>query len=135
MADKVFLKIMTGKIYDIVFIDEKKIQIILKKKSGNKVVPFAITVFGYYKDRAINDLKIKMRDKIRGNIYATFFKGKDKNGVERYYPDIIMQEIFIVEPAPVKMGGNLFDKANEDELIEEDEDVIIDTATGEIIQK
>ena len=60
---------ITGKIFDIHILNDKSAQIILRKKLGDKVVPVAIEVFGYWKDKALNELKLKPKDKIRANFY------------------------------------------------------------------
>ena len=41
--------VITGRIFDIVIINEKVAQIVLKKKMNEKIVPVAISVFGYFK--------------------------------------------------------------------------------------
>ena len=64
-------------------------------------------------------MKLKMKDKIRGNIYL---KSKLYNG--KYYTDISFNEIYLVEPAPVKMNS----------LFTETEDGYVDIDTGELIE-
>lgn len=112
--------IYTGRIFDIVEINEKVAQIVLRKKDKDKIVPVAITVMGYWKDKALRDMKLKPKDKIRGNIYlrSNLYKG-------RYYTDVMFREVFLVEPAPVKMNSGLF--------VETDEG-LIDTETGELVE-
>lgn len=111
--------IYTGRIFDIVVINDKVAQIVLRKKDKDKIVPVAITIMGYWKDKALKDMKLKPKDKIRGNIYlkSNLFKG-------RYYTDVIFREIFLVEPAPVKMSG----------LFVETDEGLVDTDTGELIE-
>jgi len=60
--------VIVGRIFDIVVISEKVAQIVLKKKMNDKVVPVAISVFGYWKDRALNEMKLKGKDKIKANV-------------------------------------------------------------------
>lgn len=112
--------IYTGRIFDIVHVSDKVAQIILKKKDKDKVVPVAIKVMGYWRDKAINEMKLKPKDKIRGNLYlkSNLYQGK-------YYTDVFFREIFLVEPAPVKMEGNLF----------KTEAGLVDGDTGEIINE
>ena len=50
--------VYTGRIFDIVHINEKVTQIVLRKKDKDKIVPVAITVMGYWKDKAFNELKL-----------------------------------------------------------------------------
>jgi hypothetical protein len=111
--------IYTGRIFDIIEVNDKVAQIVLKKKYKDKVVPVAITIFGYWKDKALKEMKLKLKDKIRGNIYL---KSRLYNG--KYYTDVSFNEIYLVEPAPVKMGG----------LFIETEDGYVDTDTGELIE-
>jgi hypothetical protein len=112
--------IYTGRIFDIVVINEKVAQIVLRKKDKDKIVPVAITVMGYWKDKALKDMKLKPKDKIRGNIYlrSNLYKG-------RYYTDVMFREVFLVEPAPVKMSNGLF--------VETDEG-LVDSETGELME-
>lgn len=115
--------VYTGRIYDIVHINEKVAQIILKKKDKDKIVPVAITILGYWKDKALKEMKLKPKDKIRGNLYL---KSNLHNG--RYYTDVSFREIYLVENAPTKMGyneKNLFDSENG----------IVDTETGELLSE
>ena len=111
------LGVITGRIFDIVIVNDKMAQIILKKKHKDKVSPLAINVFGYWKDKAINEMKLKARDKIKANVYArsNIWKGK-------YYTELVFEQIYLVEPAPVKFGKDtLFN-----------ENFSIDIETGEI---
>jgi hypothetical protein len=82
-------------------------------------VPVAITIKGYWKDKALKEMKVKMKDKIRGNLYL---KSNLYNG--KWYTDVFFREIYLVEPAPIKMS----------ELFVETDDGLIDTETGELIK-
>jgi hypothetical protein len=110
--------VITGRIYDIVIVSDKIAKIILKKKDRDKIVPVAITIMGYYKDKALNEMKLKLKDKIKGNIYLT---SKLYNG--KWYTDVFFREIYLVEPAPVKMVSTLF----------QTDEGLVDTETGEIM--
>jgi len=112
--------IYTGRIFDIVHVNEKVSQIILRKKDKDKIVPVAITVIGYWKDKALNELKLKPKDKIRGNLYlkSSLWKGK-------YYTEAFFREVYLVEPAPVKIGENLF----------QTDEGIVDLESGELIEE
>jgi hypothetical protein len=92
--------IYSGRIFDIVHINETVSQIILRKKDKDKIIPVAITVIGYWKDKAFKELHLKPKDKIRGNIYL---KSRLYNG--RYYTDVYFREIQLMEKAPVKASG------------------------------
>lgn len=108
--------VITGRIFDVVVLNEKVAQIVLKKKMGDKIVPVAICVFGYWKDKAIKELKLKAKDKIKANVYM-----KSKIYKDKYYTDVYFKEIFRIEEAPkplAQVGKNLF----------------VDTETGEIIE-
>lgn len=119
---------ITGKIYDIHILNDKSAQIILRKKLGDKVVPVAIEVFGYWKDKALNELKLKPKDKIRGNFYlkSKLYKGK-------YYTDIFFKEIMKIEeykPSIIKRGRQF----NNDPNLFQTQDGLIDFETGELIE-
>ncbi len=109
--------IITGRIFDIVIVSDKTANIILKKKMADKIVPVAITVFGYWKDKAVKELKPK--DKIKANVYM---KSKIYNG--KWYTDVYFKEIYLIESAPKPMGRKLFDMVD---------DNMVDTETGEVI--
>jgi hypothetical protein len=117
--------VITGRIFDIVIISDKVAQIVLRKKMNDKVVPVAITIFGWYKDKALNEKKLKAKDKIKGNLYM---KSKLWNG--KYLTDVYFKDVFVIEPAPVSMGKN--DLFNPD--IIEDDGFTIDSTSGEIIE-
>ena len=114
--------VLIGRIFDIVHISDNVAQIILRKKISNKIVPVAVSVFGYWKDKALKDMKLKPKDKIKGNLYL-----KSKIYNNKYYTDVFFKEIILVEPAPIPMN-DLFNK----NIIQED-DGYIDTDTGEFI--
>ena len=118
--------IITGRIFDIVIINEKVAQIVLRKKLGDKVVPVAIQVFGWWKDKALLQMKLKNKDTIKGNLYM---KSKLWNG--KYLTDVYFKEIILVETAPPPMSSNLFSPV---ESIVEDDGFTVDGNTGEIIE-
>lgn len=113
--------VITGRIFDIVVITEKVAQIVLKKKMNEKIVPVAISVFGYWKDRALNEMKLKPKDKIKGNVYmkSNIFKGK-------YYTDVYFKEIILVEEGPKNMSSSNLFQTNEG---------LVDIDTGELMQE
>lgn len=114
--------IYTGRIFDIVHVSEFVSQIILKKKDRDKIVPVAIKVMGHWKDKAFKEMKLKPKDKIKGNLYL---KSNLHNG--KYYTDVFFREIYLVEPAPVKMGSS--------PLFEQTDDGLVDTDTGELMEE
>jgi hypothetical protein len=88
--------VITGKIFDIVHISDKVAQIVLRKKQGDKFILVAISVFGYWRDKAINELKLKQKDKIKGKLYIS---SKLTNDKARYWTDVSFKEIFVLERA------------------------------------
>ena len=114
--------VITGRIFDIVIVNEKVAQIVLKKKDKDKVIPVAISVIGYWKDKALKEMKLKPKDKIKGNLYlkSSLWKG-------RYYTDAFFREIYLVEKSLPSMGNKA------DGMFVNTEDGMVDTETGEII--
>lgn len=111
---------ITGRIFDIVIVNDKVAQIVIRKKDRDKIFPVSITVMGYWKDKALKELKLKPKDKIKGNLYlrSRLYKGK-------YYTDVFFRDIILVEKAPAKLGGLFVDT--------EQGGVFVDTNTGEVI--
>jgi hypothetical protein len=103
--------VITGRIFDIIFLNEKVAQIVINKKdSKGKVIPITISVVGFWKDKIMN---LKQKDKIRGNLYM---KSNLYNG--KYYTDVQFKEIDLIEPAPIKMSSTT---------------LFVDKETGEIL--
>ena len=113
--------IYTGRIFDIVIINEKVAQIVLKKKMNEKIVPVAISVFGYWKDRALKEKKLKPKDKIKANVYmkSNIYKGK-------YYTDVYFKEVHVIEEAPKNMSTTHLFRTEEG---------LVDTETGELMEE
>lgn len=110
--------IYTGKIYDIIIVNEKVAKILLKKKVKDKIIPIAIDIFGYWKDKALKEMQIKVKDKIRGklNLRSNFVNNK-------WYTDVYFEQIFLVQSASVK-----FKRIDVNNQI-----IIFDKETGEIV--
>ena len=103
--------VISGRIFEIIVVNEKVAQIVLNKKdSKGKVIPITISVVGFWKDKIMN---LKQKDKIRGNLYM---KSNLYNG--KYYTDVQFKEVELIEPAPVKMGTTT---------------LFVDKETGEIL--
>lgn len=103
--------VLSGRIFEIIIVNEKVAQIVINKKDKNgKVIPITVSVVGFWKDKITN---LKQKDKIRGNLYL---KSNLYNG--KYYTDVQFKEIDLLEPAPVKMGTNT---------------LFVDMETGEIL--
>ena len=103
--------VISGRIFEIIVVNEKVAQIVINKKDNKgKVIPITISVVGFWKDKILN---LKQKDKIRGNLYM---KSNLYNG--KYYTDVQFKEIDLIEPAPVKMGTTT---------------LFVDKETGEIL--
>jgi hypothetical protein len=103
--------VISGRIFDIIFPNEKVAQIVINKKDNKgKVIPITISVVGFWKDKAMN---LKQKDKIRGNLYL---KSNLYNG--KYYTDVQFKEIDLLEPAPIRMSNTT---------------LFVDKETGEIL--
>jgi hypothetical protein len=95
--------VIVGRIYEIIIVSQGVAKIIIKKKMKNKVVPVAVSLLGYWKDKMM-DMNLKPKDKIKGNLYMESRLYKDK-----WYTDLYFNEIYLIENAPIKMGStNLF---------------------------
>jgi hypothetical protein len=106
--------VISGRIFEIIVINEKVAQIIINKKDTNgKNIPLAISVIGYWKDKVIKEMRLKQKDKIRGTVYM---KSNLYNG--KYYTDVQFKEIDLLELAPIKMGSNT---------------LFVDKETGEVL--
>ena len=103
--------VISGRIFEIIVVNEKVAQIVLNKKDNKgKVIPITISVVGFWKDKIMN---LKQKDKIRGNLYM---KSNLYNG--KYYTDVQFKQIDLIEPAPIKMGTTT---------------LFVDKETGEIL--
>jgi hypothetical protein len=91
--------VIVGRIYEIIVVSQGVAKIIIKKKMKNKVVPVAISLLGYWKDKMM-DMNLKPKDKIKGNLYIESRLYKDK-----WYTDLYFNEIYLIENAPIKMGS------------------------------
>lgn len=107
--------VFTGRIYDIVIVSDMVAQIVFKKKDKDKYILVAISVIGFWKNKALNEMNLKKKDKVKGNLYL-----KSRIYNDKYYTDVYFRELYLVEPAPVDMNGILFVDGRK-----------IDTDTGE----
>ena len=122
---------ITGRILTINVLSEKVAQVVIKKQVDGKVVPIAINLFGFWKDR-MEELHLNKGDKIGGRLFikSKLWKGK-------YYTDVYFKAIQKIEDKPkneVKQVGSnfgLFDDVDEDTL--DGIGNIIDEETGEIL--
>ncbi len=114
---------ISGRIYHINPINDKVIQIVLKKKVYGKDTPIAFAVIGYWKDIVLNQLKLKVKDKIKGTVVlkSNLYKGK-------YYTDVTLRDIEIVPDKPKEDKGEQT-TFNMDGY----EGYIVDEETGEVI--
>ena len=106
--------VLSGRIFEIVIVNEKVAQIVINKKDKNgKVIPICVSVIGFWKDKMIKEMRLKQKDKIRGNLYL---KSNIYNG--KYYTDVQFKEIDLLEIAPIKIGSNT---------------LFVDKETGEVL--
>jgi hypothetical protein len=106
-----------GKIFDIHIISEKEAQIVIRKKNGDKIVPVAISIFGFFWEKAQKQ-GIRQGDKIKGKLYL---KSKFWDKGNKYYTDTYFKEIQILE------------RANTIQFVSEQKRLMVDKETGEII--
>jgi len=103
--------VLSGRIFEIIIVNEKVAQIVINKKDKNgKLIPITISVVGFWKDKIAT---LRQKDKIRGNLYL---KSNLYNG--KYYTDVQFKEIDLLEAAPIKMGRNT---------------LFVDKETGEVL--
>lgn len=111
---------------DIHVVSDKCIKIILKKTVKGKIVPIAIEVFGYYKQKA-DEMKLKKGDKIRGTLYL---KSKLWNG--KWYTDVYFEDVERIEDKPkAPAPAPLFDDPSLSFI--KDNNSIIDKETGQVL--
>jgi len=97
--------VITGRIYDIVKVNDKVVQIILRKRDKGKYELAALTLFGWWKDKA-EELELIPKDKIKAN-----FRIRSKEWKGKYYTEAVCREIYIMGKAPYKVDihtGELF---------------------------
>lgn len=117
---------ITGRVYHINPINDKVIQVVLKKKVYGKDTPIAFAVIGYWKDVVMNQLKLKAKDKIKGTVVlkSNLYKGK-------YYTDVTLRDIEIVPDKPKEASADGSEQISLS--MEGHGDYIVDEETGEII--
>ena len=123
---------LVGRILTINVISDKSVQIVIKKQMDGKVVPIAISVFGFWKQK-MDEMKLLKNEKIGGKVYikSNLYKGK-------YYTDIYFKEIERIQPKPknefvapnTTTEQNLFDDTDNNML--NGIGYIVDEETGEI---
>lgn len=113
---------ITGRIFQINPINDKVIQVILKKKVYGKDTPIAFAVIGFWKDMVVNELKLKPKDKIKGTVIlkSNLYKGK-------YYTDVNLKDIEIIHDKPKEEKVEYTNEMNFDD------NYIVDEETGEIL--
>jgi hypothetical protein len=96
----------SGTIYEIVEVDKDTIKIILNKRSFGKPYLSAVTYWGFWKNKALEQ-GIRPKDKIKTNVNV---KSKEYNG--KWYDSQVGRELYIVSKAPYKFDaktGELFE--------------------------
>lgn len=118
---------ITGRVYHINPINDKVVQVVLKKKVYGKDTPIAFAVIGYWKDFVLNQLKIKAKDKIKGTVVlkSNLYKGK-------YYTDVTLRDIEIVPDKPKELTTTP-ESPTLDLEIDKMGGYIVDEETGEIL--
>jgi|GEM_PF-1639662 len=123
---------ITGRIFTINRLTDKSAQIVIKKQMDGKVVPIAIEVFGFWKEK-MEAMHLNKNDKISGKFYlkSNLYKGK-------YYTNIYFKSIEKVEDKQKNTfatnsggGQRLFEK--EDDNMLNGIGNIIDEDTGEVL--
>ena len=92
-----------GKIFHIQILNQWTAQIVIKKVIQKKMSPVALNVFGFWKDVAINKLKLKKNDIIQGNVVL-----KSKLWKDRYFTEVLLTNIELVTPKPKPIDDSLF---------------------------
>lgn len=85
-------------------------------------MPIAFVALGYWKDKVVNELKLKKNDKIKGRIEL---KSNLYNG--KYYTDVLMVDIELVPEKPKE------EKATDQMDLDIPNNYIVDKETGEIL--
>lgn len=100
--------VITGKIFDIHKLGDKEAQIVIRKKMGDKIVPVAINIFGFWYEKAILQQKLKQGDKIKANLYM---KSKFWEKGNKYFTDVYFKEVHVIEFSdPFSERNVLFDE-------------------------
>lgn len=113
---------VTGRVFHINLLNQKVIQVIIKKKVRGKTTPIAFDVLGFWKDKVLNELRLKKNDKIRGRVEL---KSRLYNG--KYYTDVVLKNIEIV---PEKTKDS---KVTDQMDLDLPNNYIVDHETGEIL--
>lgn len=113
---------ITGRVFHINHLNPKVIQVVIKKKVRGKTMPIAFAVLGFWKDKVVNELKLKKNDKIRGRVEM---KSKLYNG--KYYTDVVLYDIELVPDKPKE------DKSTDQMDLDLPNNYIVDEETGEIL--
>jgi hypothetical protein len=109
---------ITGRIFDIHKISDKQSQIIIRKKNGDKIVPVAISIWGFWLEKALSN-GLRSGDKIKAKVYL---KSKFWDKGDRYLTDIYMKEVEIVE------------RGNTIQFVSDQKRLNFDEETGEIFE-
>jgi hypothetical protein len=117
--------VIQGRILTLNKLNDKSVQVVIKKQVKGKQTPIAIEVFGFWKDK-MDALKLQKNDKIQGKVFAksNLFKGK-------WYTNLYFNEIIKCDDKP-KFKNDVVDNS----LFESGgvgNNYIIDETTGEII--
>lgn len=106
----------SGKIFDIHILSEKEAQIVIRKKLGDKVVPVAISIFGYFWQQ-FQKQGIKQGDKIKAKLYL---KSKYWEKGNKYFTDAFFKEVEVLE------------RGNTIQFLVSQKRMLVDPETGEV---
>lgn len=84
---------ITGKIFDVHKISDKEAQIVIRKKMGDKIVPVAINIFGFWYEKFLQQ-GIANGDRIKANLYM---KSKFWEKGQKYFTDVYFKDVVVIE--------------------------------------
>lgn len=90
-----------GKIFEIIYINSKIVEIVIRKKKGERIYPIAFVGFS----DTINDIKtlgLEKTDRIKINFTLMSKKFEDKNGRSRYSTSPMIDGIDLIEKTQSK---------------------------------
>lgn len=99
-----------GTIFEIIEIDKDTIQVILNKRDYGRPYLTAVTYFGFWKNKALEQ-GLRPKDKIKTNVLIKSKPYVGKSGINRYYDQQMGKQIYIQKKAPYKVDfetGELF---------------------------
>jgi len=103
------MPVLTGRIFEILHINDICTQIVVRKKDRGKTELWSITLYGWWKDKAMEqDLRQKDKIKVSYRVRSKEFDGKYGR---KYYDECVGRQVYVVEKAPYRLDkstGELF---------------------------